>query len=379
MKHYVLPFTMLATIGLQAHASSNVAFSGYANFAVSQLESSAPQLPKFGLTENVDFSQGSLFALRVNADAGNGLFAASEIMSRGKNDFDVEMRWVYLGYKLSSSSFITVGNLRLPMLNNSDYLDVGMAYPTTTLPKLTYMFPDAYSGISLIQHFSFLNQDVTLQALTGNLKDEFGFTDSAWEVDASTLYGLSATFENTGARFRAGYFEARDSDVSISSEYKTDLSDAVFAYGGFNPIAKDKLIMWSAGFQTVNSQLIIDAEYAVAKSNSGIMPTIKTGTILIGFVYGNTTPYLRYERRDDEQPEYLVDGLAPISYRPYDASKALSWAHEQAVNAEAFTAGVRYDFHINSALKAEVTELKHLDPQVPASQRLLTISISVKF
>lgn len=78
------------------------------------------------------------------------LSITGQVVSRGARNGDVNLEWLYAGYKLNDAFTLQVGRKRIPMFYYSDTQDVGFALPWTHLPSGPYGWQAVnYNGINL--------------------------------------------------------------------------------------------------------------------------------------------------------------------------------------------------------------------------------------
>ncbi|WP_290569287.1 porin [Idiomarina sp.] len=353
---YLKLSTLVITLAAAAPSfAQTVTWNGHAAINGTAIKDRNSEIPSYGFSNDVNFEDDSVFALRANVDAGYGLTAAAEVMTRGADDFDVEMRWVYVGYNLSKNTFASAGSLRLPLMNYSDYLDVGMAYLPTALPRATYNLPDSYTGGSIAQNFRLNNYNLTIQALGGNLDGEVGYQDAELGIDSELMYGGTATLSSRSFMIRASYFDITDATLTAMPSNGTSSLMTTFSQ-------EQDVSIYSAGFRFDGKQLLVEGEYVELDQSAPVTPEMRSGYMTVGYTFGQVTPFISWERRRDR--------------KGYDVSTSES-IRAMAQDSDTYSAGVRYNFHPNAAIKLNVSQINSPDSDLDST--LVSAGIAIKF
>jgi len=134
----------------------------------------------------------------------------AQAVVQSSDDFEADLEWVYLTYKVNGNLFFNVGRIRRPSYNYSDYLDVGYAYPWIRPPVEVYSrdlaFYDQVDGISFLYERPIGGWISSVQAYYGGSSDnsEVSFGEN---VDFKTRddRGVFLGLENDYWNFRLGY------------------------------------------------------------------------------------------------------------------------------------------------------------------------------
>jgi len=371
-KSLLAAFIGTAFLSATAQAGT-ITLNGHANFAATTILEQDDAVIDYDFNNNLDFQRDSLFGLRVNADAGNGLFAASEIMSRGQDDFRVEMKWVYVGYEVTDSTFITAGNLRLPLFNHSDFLDVGVAYTPAALPRSVYALPETYAGISAFQHFHFLNQHITVQGVLGNLSDYIEYQGNNIRIEADQIYGGNILIENGLIALRGAYYNTTDTSFAYHGDQTNIHLQQLANQELVESPGNQETRMWSFGFALRDHRLVLEADHVEFTEKNGLTPGIRATYGLFGYRMNNFTPYTMYERRRDTGATIARAGVSASAYEVIQSESL-----ELGQSTSTWSAGVRWDFHRNAALTAEVSRLRQKNED-SGENVFGSLALSVKF
>lgn len=112
MRHQYKALTTGIMLALSSPVYADINFNGFARIAAGSTLESGEKL--LGYEDSLDFQNESLFALQASADLGEGLSATAQLMSRGRDDFNLEVEWAYLSYELTENTRVNAGHLRLP-------------------------------------------------------------------------------------------------------------------------------------------------------------------------------------------------------------------------------------------------------------------------
>ena len=168
-KFKALLSTILITAAIsQAHAE--VQINGFGSIRGGQMistDGNKPLLPNLYNDDEFTFTDESLFALQFSSDLGEGLSATIQLMSEGKNNWDLEAKWAYMTYDFNEKHTIKAGRLSNPLFYNSEYESVGYAHNFARLPKSVYWGFDfsTIEGVSLDSNWELGDYYLTTKAL----------------------------------------------------------------------------------------------------------------------------------------------------------------------------------------------------------------------
>ena len=140
---------ILSSAIFAANSQAEITLNGFASIVGGVTTSSDDTL--YGYDQDIDFSQGSLFAIQASADLGDSLTATVQLLARGENDWDPDFEWAYIAYDASDNLRVLAGRQRVPFYMYSDFLDVSYAYPWITPPEGVYSVAfDTFDGLGAI-------------------------------------------------------------------------------------------------------------------------------------------------------------------------------------------------------------------------------------
>ena len=357
MKKQLLTLALATAIpAMSAHAE--ISFHGFANIVAGQA-SSDDQL--WGYDDNVDFKQGSLFALQASTDLGEKLSATVQIVSRGEDDWDTEFEWAYLSYQVNDQLQVLAGRQRLPLYMYSDYLDVSYAMPWISPPRGVYDIElNGYDGLSANYSFTLGEFDTNIQAVYGSEEStiDLGGRTVAGEFD--DIYGAIVTLNRDWLTLRAGYFGNKNVIPPIA--LRPILEGWQQVEGGQHvidqiTIVDDSTNFLEFGFRVDYNNLLLIGEYT-RLDGDGNTPIIEDESMYItaGYRFDNVLVHLTYGE-DETTTNRVLDTLTATQISENNAlvNRTRSLLEGQQSDNSYITVGTRWDFHDSAALKVEYT------------------------
>jgi hypothetical protein len=228
MKKLIL-FALL--VSTQVLAKSPIEINGFGSVRAGYLDTDTGVslgIPDYyDETDTLSYTEETLFGVQANIELPGKWDAVIQAVSRGVNDFEVETKWAYLGYKLTPNHYLRFGRFAMPLFRHSEYEFVGYAHDYATLPKSVYFGFDfnTVEGASLDSKFFFDNGlYVKTKILTGSWSGQLG-TSVLPGVDAN------ARFDNVISVTGSAHW----GDLSLYAGYLTadnksdDLNDQLYS------------------------------------------------------------------------------------------------------------------------------------------------------
>jgi len=148
MKKHLISIALVSAL-MSASASAEIQLSGFASVVGGMTTSSDESL--YGYNDNLDFKEGSLFAIQASSDLGDGLGVTVQLEAKGTDEWTPEFKWAYVSYDASDSVRLLAGRQRIPFYMYSDYLDVSYAYAWIDPPKGVYQgLFDTFDGLGAV-------------------------------------------------------------------------------------------------------------------------------------------------------------------------------------------------------------------------------------
>lgn len=346
---------ILSSAILAGNSQAEITLNGFASIVGGVTTSSDDAL--YGYDENIDFSQGSLFAIQASADLGDSLTATVQLLARGKNDWDPDFEWAYIAYDASDSLRILAGRQRVPFYMYSDFLDVSYAYPWITPPEGVYSVAfDTFDGLGAIYSTSMGSFDANFHMIYGGNNSEITVAGEDVKPDFIDSMGLVATVTREWLTLRAGYLQT---EMNIPLQAIQPLVQGWQA-AGFEDIAnninvvKDTGSFLEFGFQVDYDNFLVIGEYTELNLDGTTLPNQDSFYVLAGYRFDNMLVHVTYGEDDDARGRItngvpVVEPLLPLLV----PTNALTDAQKNKANY--IKLGLRWDFHDSAALKFEYT------------------------
>lgn len=356
-----LIFTSLMAALISLPSQAEITFNGFASIVAGTTTSSNDSL--YGYDDNIDFKEGSLFALQASSDLGEGLGVTVQIASKGADDWEPEFKWAFLSYDATDELRILAGRQRAPFYMYSDFLDVSYAYPWITPPTGVYDLAfDTYDGLSAIYSTSFGEVDASFHGIYGRITDKLDAFGDSITPNVGDLTGLSSTFTYDWLTLRASYFIA---DTTMPFSDLEALAQG-WQQAGFEDIAnntrisEDSSSFLELGFQVNYDAIIIVGEYTNLEIDNSPLPEEDSYYVMAGYQFDNILVHVTYGVDDNVSDIYTSD----IPYGDNETINYLKGTTEgflygQETEEEYVTVGLRYDFHDSAAFKLEYTDFSN--------------------
>jgi len=199
---------------------------------------------------SLNLAPDSKLGLQGRIDFTDKLSLTSQGVSRGSQNGQPNLEWLYASYKIIPSTTLQVGRKRLPLFYYSETQDVGLTLPWTHLPQQTYGWDVVnYNGVNISHQHTIGSWATTLNAYIGtetNINSLYEKTyakndrnDARWSnIVGGELFFSKGWFEG---RLMAMTFQAQSRAVAGSC---ADTESCTMGWGH-----KDRWIMY--GFSTV--------------------------------------------------------------------------------------------------------------------------------
>lgn len=368
----------LASTG--ANAELQWDYSGFASLGAGKLSNDSLTFMDYDGEWSLD--SDSMLAMQLIVQSDERWSVTGQVLSKGfsfdgHDPYEPRLQWLFVGYELSPELRVRVGRLRTPHFLYSESLEIGYSYPWVRPPV------DMYANF-LEPFANFDGMDLTWQKDVLGLESEFlvfaGSTETGYrgrDIDVGKMAGMAALTRWDAFTFRYCYnwnqLSIFDPKLQVPIQYY-QLASELTGQQIFNDIA-NSLQMDAGIFQYHGLGVQWDAEpwTVIAEKLKNIGPGKQ-------FSFDNDGWYLTVGRQMDAWMPYVSVGeyrsqIDPAinkrvrdSYAilPAGISGDLDYLREQtilgmddlSVYHRSYTAGVRYDFHPNAALKVE-TEYFH--------------------
>jgi predicted porin len=351
----------LAVILASAGVSADTTINGFASIKAGMTTGSDERL--YGYDDTLDFKNESLIALQIKSDLGEKLSVTAQLLGRGNDDFDVGFEWAFISYQISDNMTLNAGRLRTPFYKYSDFKDVGYAYDWLRVPQGVYGLGfDTIEGLTFYRTAQLGSVDSTLQLILGGYEGDA--TISGVKVNASIDNIAGITWElakdSLSARFAylAGKTSIDTASISLAPGFTVgNLYQALSANSLGQIVAATDINDESSNFIGVgltydDSDWIAVAEYTRVEVDNSFVATQKNWYASIGKRFDSVTPYISYERENNDAVESIYQPFASV-LPPQLLVPLQGLVATQERDASTWNVGLRYDFHPSAAFKAQ--------------------------
>lgn len=336
--------------------------------------------PGTGYDSDWDFKDESLFALQVRGDLNDQWSATAQIVARGRDDFDPEFAWAYVGWNGGNGWSAKAGRQRVPFFRYSDFLEVGYAYPWLRPPHAVYNATFSnYDGLSASYAFGSGDWFSNIGVIGGKNDQSLTISNLPATQELGSLVGIYAdTTYADWLTLRASYLQA---DVSVDAQALNPLLGALRG-NGFGNVAEaldftedhGRFIGLAAEVNKGNWLLI--GEWTDTKIDDTYYGDRTQYYITGGYRFGAWMPSVTWARRDNDAKRGIVallPNVPPLAgLRAATAGVVLS----EDLDATYWSYGLRWDVATNVALKADYTTYTN---DTPASADADSFAVGVVF
>ncbi len=331
-----------------------ITFDGFASVGVAQSNSSADfQVRGDQIHDDFDFNADTVLGLQaaflVNEKASfvTQVVARGVDETRGDDEFDLQVEWAYLNYKLDALTDLRLGRSRLPLFMLSEYLEVGYAYPWVRPPVEVYGLIgnfSNYDGVNL-RHSRLLRGDwyLTAQAYWGGRATDGVLAGSTLNIDIDDLFGFNVGLIHGNTRV---YASVASADLSLAPlpASLAPVEAALNAAGQTLTVRKEDVDFFGTGFHYNNGKWLGMGEFTRVRINEWLLDW-ESFYLTGGYQWGDLLTHVTYGKLNstDHADRVFLGGAVDFRDAPFliDAEQT-SW-----------TVGLRYDLGSGMALKGE--------------------------
>lgn len=369
---------LLCMISLPFFTHAEVRINGFASIYGGKTLDDKDTL--YGYENEIDWQNGSLFAVQLSSDLSDGLSATAQLIARGNNEFNAEFEWAYITYQISDNAQISSGKMRIPFYRYSDFLDVGYAYRWAKPPQSVYNLNfSTYEGISYLYTGYISDLDTSLQLMFGAVDTEFSAITDSDRGQLKDTFGINWSVSNDWLTTRVAYFVTETTiDVSGSNELSA-LLGGLQAYGLTEQrnnieIKDDDSYFAAIGIGINYDNFLLDAEYTEFEIKNSILAKQSQYYISLGYHFDLVTLSVTYENNDDKNsndqfnrvPKMIpgptgtdIPVVIPNSGGVYLQDVTNAALASQAASSDAYSLTMKYDFHPSATFKAQYTKFEN--------------------
>lgn len=353
-----------------------------------------------GLSANVDSDVGGQLEWKALADTS---FLAQAV-ARAGNDMTPELRMAYVRQALGNAFAVRLGRIRGPLYFDSDVAEIGYAYMMVRPPIPLYAIANSVSALDggdVQWRYSFGTTGLLARAYDGNSSYRQHFYYSGTDADSDIRgirgFAISVTRPNLTVRFartithsstiRSGQLEQLDEGLDqvagglLAASSNPLLPRSVAAAFGAQAAQIAALVnpfdsrpsYTSIGFDGDWRSLRLMGEWTELNSHAALIGKFDGYHLTTGYALGDYTPYLSVARLMRKTPLLDTGALSVTTGTALDAAAAqirgaLEVAAQQAdLSSRSLSAGMRWDFRTNMALKIQYDYISTPSSIVPGS------------
>jgi hypothetical protein len=357
--------TILCSLASPSFASTDISerieFSGFGRLIGGYLDEKSADYE--GYSDNLSFSQQSLFALQTDVTVTDTLSLSAQLLAHSSDKRESGIEWLYLSYEPSQNWRFKLGKLRTPFFRYSDVIDVGFAYPWILPPQQVYSayLMSNYEGGSTTYISSFDDVNFELEAYYGSYTGDLNQDDRKVAIDVDALYGTILSINSGNFAVRLSVFNSSDFSVDIPelTQFSNALESAGFIKNAESLRFDSSVTVYQAGINYDNLDYFFAAEGMRIVSDLLVVPQIDSYYFTAGY---NFHPFQAHVTYAVSKSAYNAsDNLVPKGINPQ--LDQLSFGYDQIIgnlpglSLDTVSLGLRWDFARSMAAKAEVTFL----------------------
>lgn len=362
---------------MAAPVYADLTINGFASVKAGMTLGSDEQL--YGYTDELDFKNESLFAVQVMSDLGEKLSVTAQLLGRGREDFDAEFEWAFISYAINDNTQINAGRLRTPFYKYSDFKDVGYAYDWARVPEAVYNLDfDNIEGVSLYRTGTIGQFDSTLQLIAGAFDGDAVVTGLTVSAQIDNILGATWELSRDWFSVRLAYLTGK----TTLSNADIDGLAAILAASGLSAVASavdvdDETSTFMGLAATIDkNDWVMVAEITRTEVEDSVISEQNGYYVSLGHRFGSITPYLSYEKRDNDAKSEII-AMLPAGVPAQLAGGVALAVNRFETKRDAWNLGLRYDFHPSAAFKTQLTRMNNDLTDDDAS--LLTVGVDVVF
>jgi hypothetical protein len=295
-----------------------------------------------GITDDISFDQDSKFGLQVTADVSEDMQVVAQILAAGRDDnFDMDVEWAYLDYKISEMLSLRGGKIKEPVFLISDYFEVGYAYPWIRPPQEVYTANpiNTINGMEILLQTRVAGFNLSLQPYLGSNTEAIPGTQGAGIFNAESFFGAALQMASPSFTFQLSFL---NTDVVTSGFVPAGTTPGLSSIEFFNLAATGEAELVSAGISVDINNLVGYAEFVtreITGTVSALFPNQDAYYLTFGYRMGKFLPHLTIANSDSDTA-VAADGANGFSVA-------------NSVIQDSITLGLRYELNDSATLKME--------------------------
>jgi len=252
-------------------------------------------------------------------------FNSSEQASNSLNNYETELKWLYIDYYLIEDITLRVGAFQFPVFKSSETGDIGYSYTWTETPLGFYgVFGcDDFEGGEILKNFSYDDFDFLAQVSFGKSQNELSTGGGpALNGEVDNLVGLTLKTSHDTFILNIGYLQASTTLSSMGKMVQDPNVD-------FNMYA-------------IESEIYLD-DYTI---KSGFIKTSLTNVFAEDFNY-----YTSLEYNYNNFTPYFLYSKETFNFKENTTTQHIQKTQTKVRSIEKYSIGFRYDYTSHIAFK----------------------------
>lgn len=332
-----------------ASVADNFSFSGFGRIAAGYLDTDQAEFK--GYSDAISLKPDSLLGLQANYQFSDDLTLTAQGVLRSSDTEDSGLEWLYLTWLLDDNLTVRLGRQRGPFFLYSDSIDIGYAYPWVNLPYQIYsgyIFP-TYDGLDATWGYSTQEFDFTLQGYAGYYPGgDLNIFGGTTDYELKAVAGVIAKVKHNNTELRLSRYRGNPKlNVTSLDYFRTLVAGSDEALDALKTEGWGSITQIGISYDSMSQ--FYRAEWMKSESDIKYMvPVVEAYFISGGFYVDAFTYHLTYSESKTTYNTYTGDSAATL---------APVFSQLTKDNLRSWTAGVRWDFRKNMALKFDVTLL----------------------
>jgi hypothetical protein len=314
--------------------------------------------------EDVSFEADTRAGLQFSMNPSSRTQVVLQLMTRAKDNYQLEAEWAYVAFKLNSYAQIRAGRLRIPFYLISDSLEVGYSYPWVRPPIDSYgQFAfSKFTGVDSLIRIPIGESELMFHPHFGTSASDLELMGMSGSFNVKNLVGVNVTWNYDWLTLRLGHTEG---DYEVNDFVALDpLANIMYATSGTRKVSdlfaiKERHGQFSGvGVDVDYENIKVMGEYTERKTN-GLMTDTSSWYLMFGYRFGMFMPHITYsdfetDTNYDLTKNYmpLLDGGSPQATAVLQGAVG-QIAQFNTVNQKSIIVGLRADVLPQVALKFE--------------------------
>lgn len=364
---------------LPADRSDRLSFSAFGTLGLARSDNDSKQYvrdlsQKAGLTRQWSSEVDSVIGAQANVRLAPGTEAVIQALSRYRHDgsYRPEISWAFLKHQFAPDLQVRVGRLGTEFYMQSDSRLVG--YGNTTIRPAPDFFDSLiftyFDGIDISGGRAIGDDLLRAKVYYGRSPETVPFYgDISWNVSGSRLAGAQVDYSHGPWQLRLSHNQVRFSCDELPLDR---LADPVLAANGLGALVPFPITRAMPELSTVGTTSRFDAIGLIYDQGplrvhamlgridheNAAYEDSRAGFIVGSYRFGSFSPYLGYSKTRSRASKVTTVPNTVLGPLPVLTAIGQQLTTATHTNQHTVTAGVRWDFHPNMALKFQLDEIR---------------------